>query len=146
MIKEITEDSSYCEMYKIMCTIPIDNITKLTTTRLSKVNSNQLNHVRLQKIHVPPRSTFNIGQTTRGLIKERGSRSIHGLLRDSSIHNRALHGSLTSGHIEDCKINLIFSYVNWSKGDCFSFDKLITLGWQRPRLQDVTSIDRPSMN
>ena len=59
-------------------------ILKLTAAGLSEVYPNELDHVGLQQVDVPPRRLLHLCEGASGEVKKGAGASIHGLLWDSS--------------------------------------------------------------
>lgn len=74
----------------------------LTTTRFAKVQTHQLHHIGLEKIHIPPGRSFRLGQRTRIRCEEGRGGAIDGLLRCPGTICGDLHRRLASGNIENC--------------------------------------------
>ena len=72
----------------------------LTTARLSKVDPDQLHHVGLQQIDVPPRTPLHVCQRARVSVEEGGRGPVHRLLGDAAVGHAALHGGLASGDVK----------------------------------------------
>ncbi len=71
--------------------------------RLAEVHPDQLDHVGLEEVDVPPGGALDLRQGARVEVEEGGGRAVDGLLRDPALHDRALHGGLAGGHVQDCK-------------------------------------------
>lgn len=88
-------------MYQILISQK-NNRKRRTTARLSEVESDELNHVGLQQVDVPPGVPLRVGEGAGVRGERRGRRAVHGLLRDASLGHGRLHGRLPCGHIEHC--------------------------------------------
>jgi ribosomal protein S13 len=87
---------NHCSCY----TRPVQKIV----LRLTEVQSDELHHVRLKQIHVPPRHTFRSCQSARVHIEEGTSAAVDSFLRNATQIRADLHRSLSCCHVQNCKI------------------------------------------
>lgn len=74
-------------------------LCQLTTAALAKVNPDQLDHVGLQEVDIPPGTLLHLRQGAGAQVEEGASAPVHGLLGDPTLRHTALHRSLASSHI-----------------------------------------------
>ena len=72
---------------------------KLTTARLSKVKSYQLNHVRLKKIDVPPWPKFFSRQRASLRCINLSAATVHRTLRNTTFSTARLHWCLSTSNV-----------------------------------------------
>lgn len=75
----------------------------LTTTRFTEIQANQLHHVGLQQIYIPPWNSFRFRQWTCIWCIKCWCWTINGFLWDSSTFCWNLHGCFASRYIQHCK-------------------------------------------
>ena len=78
----------------------IPSLTTLTAATLAKVDPDQLHHVGLQQVDVPPRRLLHLCEGAGGEVEKGGGASIHCLLWDSSFSHTRLHGRLACCHVQ----------------------------------------------
>ena len=71
--------------------------------RLTEVQPDELHHVRLQQVHVPPGHTFRPGQGACVHIEEGTSAAVDSFLRNATQIRADLHRSLSCSHVQNCK-------------------------------------------
>ena len=64
----------------------------LTATGPSEVDPDQLDHVRLQQVDVPPGGAFDLRLRAGGLREEGTGAAVDGLLGETTLQDRGLHG------------------------------------------------------
>ena len=65
-------------------TNPSESLTPLTAATLAKVNPDQLHHVGLEQVDVPPGRLLHLSEGAGGEVKKGAGASIHCFLWDSS--------------------------------------------------------------
>ena len=77
-----------------------DNL--LTAASLSKVYPDQLDHVGLEQVDIPPGLLLHFGEGAGAQVEPGARAAVHRLLRDAAISHAALHRSLPRRHIQNC--------------------------------------------
>jgi len=75
----------------------------LTTAGFAKVESHQLDHVRLKKVDVPPGRTLHFGQAACFRREEIAGATIDSSFGNAASSDTRLHRRLTSRHIQNWK-------------------------------------------
>ena len=73
-----------------------------TAAGLSEVYPDELDHVGLEEVDVPPGLLLHLGEGAGAQVEAGAGAAVHGLLRDAAIRHAALHRSLTRRHIQNC--------------------------------------------
>ena len=73
---------------------------ELTTAGLAKVYPDQLDHVGLQEVDVPPGALLHLSQGAGGQVKEGAGAAIYGFLGNTSFCYTALHGGFASSDVQ----------------------------------------------
>ena len=72
----------------------------LTAAALSGVDPDQLDHVGLQQVDVPPGRLLHLCQGAGGQVEEGAGAAVHGLLGDPALGDARLHRRLPRGNVE----------------------------------------------
>ena len=75
---------------------------RLTAARFAEIQSDQLDHVRLQEIDVPPRWTLHFGHSARIGREERTGATVDGAVGVGVQRHAGLHRRFTRRHVHNC--------------------------------------------
>ena len=73
----------------------------LTAASLSEVYPDELDHVGLQEVDIPPGLLLHLGEGAGAQVKPGARAAVHRLLGDPAISHTALHRSLPRRHIQN---------------------------------------------
>lgn len=72
----------------------------LTTARLAEIEPDELDHVGLEEVHVPPGRPLHLREAASLRREEVARAPVHGPLRDASRRHARLHRSFARCHVE----------------------------------------------
>ena len=79
----------------------------LTAASLSEVYPDELDHVGLEEVHVPPGLLLHLGEGAGAQVEPGAGAAVHRLLGDPAIRHAALHRSLPRRNIQNWNIQNI---------------------------------------
>ena len=77
-------------------------VSIFTAAGLSEVYPDELDHVWLQQVDVPPGTLLHLGEGAGAQVEEGAGAAVHRLLRDPALRHAALHRSLARRHVQHC--------------------------------------------
>ena len=72
-----------------------------TAAGLSEVYPDELHHVGLQQVDVPPGTLLHLSEGAGAQVKPGAGAPVHGPLRDPAVSHAALHRGLASSNIQN---------------------------------------------